>query len=60
MLQLIKDTYESIKKFIVPGGIVAALANLFLGQIFTAVVIGLTTYYYWKNEYGIQKLIAKI
>lgn len=60
MLQLIKDTYQSIKNFIIPAGILGALANLFIGQIFSAVVIGFVTYYYWKNEHGIQKLIAKV
>jgi hypothetical protein len=56
--QRIRHYYLKIRDKLTTIGILAALVALFTGHIFTAVVIGGLTYFFWKNQDGVDELVG--
>lgn len=47
------------KGLITAAGVVVTLMALFGGHLFTALVVGGLTYFFWKREDGIDELVGK-
>lgn len=64
MLQRIRKQYhkliQKVKRGLITAvGIVATLMALFGGHIFTAIVVGGLTYYFWKHPDGLDRFVGK-